>query len=207
MSVRYWIRSLIVAAWMVTPVATWAAQPPVTDAPKSSPLGGTSIYGEAPLPTNQGGQLKLPPLGTPTLAVNEIGTGTVPKSDEVAAIGEVALLPEGQDRNEPWMPTYYAWQASNTFSHPLYFEDIMLERHGHQRCPELTPLFSGARFFATIPALPYLMTLQPPSSQSSTLGHWKPGSGAPCLLQRPPYQHDAVLVEGAAITTGFLVIP
>ncbi len=116
-------------------------------------------------------------------------------------------MPEGGDRKDPWVVSNYMWQANNTFSHPLYFEDVMLERHGHQLCPELQPALAGARFFATFPALPYLMTIRPPKSSEYMLGHYTPGTAAPCLVQRPPWQRKAAVVEGAAVAGAILAIP
>lgn len=46
---------------------------------------------------------------------------------------------------------------------PLYFEDPLLERDGCS-VGVLQPVVSGARFVATIPALPYLLGSRPPRS-------------------------------------------
>ena len=174
---------------------------------KSSPLGGTSVFGEAPLPTAENGKVRVPPLVIQTTAISEIGTGVLPKDSLALAKNSALPLPEGADRQEPWSLSRYSWQASNTFSHPLYFEDAMLERHGHEFEHHLTPFFSGVRFFATVPALPYLMTVHCPDSTLYTLGYWRPGTCAPNLLQRPPFQPDAAIVEAAAITGGVLLLP
>jgi hypothetical protein len=132
----------------------------------------------------------------------------LPKDSLAKEERSVQPIPEGPDRPDYWSATQYAWQASNTFSSPLYFEDVMLERHGHE-CQHdcVQPFFSGLRFFATIPALPYLMTVKCPDTQQYTYGHWRPGSCAPKLLQRPPFQVDAMVVEAAAITGGVFLFP
>ena len=83
----------------------------------------------------------------------------------------------------------------------------MLERHGHTRLGCLQPVASGARFLATVPMLPYLMTVRHPCDKEYTLGYYRSGSRAPALLQRPPYERRAVVAETAAITGAILVFP
>jgi hypothetical protein len=75
----------------------------------------------------------------------------------------------------------------------------MLERHGHVRWGCFQPVASGARFFATIPMLPYLMTINEPCDCEYTLGYYRPGSCAPALVQRPPYDRRALVMEGLVV--------
>jgi hypothetical protein len=89
----------------------------------------------------------------------------------------------------------------------LYFEDAMLERHGQTRHPLVQPVASGTRFFLTFPVLPYAMTVNPPRPARSALGHYRPGSGAPLLRQRPPLQTDAGLVEAGTWVGLIFLIP
>ena len=179
----------------------------VKAAKKSKVLASDSIFGDDRVPKEDGGRLRLPPLEAPTTAVREIGNGEAPEDEAATAISETIPLPEGYDRLGNWTRSQVRWQASNTFSHPLYFEDAMLERHG-QRCKHcFQPVVSGARFFATLPLYPYLATVQRPCDCYHTLGHYRPGSQAPCLLQRPPLQRDAALNEAAWLTGAFLIFP
>ncbi|MFG0332944.1 MAG: hypothetical protein ACF8TS_06230, partial [Maioricimonas sp. JB049] len=76
-----------------------------------------------------------------------------------------------------WNGTSYYWQASLLNHQPLYFEERMLERHGYSH-GILQPVISGAKFFGTLPALPYLMTVRPPQTTRYTLGQSRPGSPA-----------------------------
>jgi hypothetical protein len=110
-------------------------------------------------------------------------------------------------RGGDWQRLQYHWTASQLRYRPLYFEDAMLERHGQSWHPLVQPVASGARFFATFPALPYAMTINPPRPARSTLGHFRPGSGAPFLLQRPPLQADAGLVEASVLVGLIFIIP
>jgi hypothetical protein len=143
-----------------------------------------------------------------TTGVSEIGNGSTPKEFRSPEEAPISDLPEsGTDRDLAWVPTNYQFAAANTFSHPRYFEDRMLERHGHERFPHLQPIVSGARFFGTFPMLPYLMTVRPACDCESQLGYFRPGDCVHPYLQRPPYQRDAVIVEGAAIAGGIIAIP
>ena len=170
-------------------------------------LGGESIFGQNRFVVQQDGQYQLPPLLAPTTDVSEIGNGIVPENFTDAADVAMTPIPEGPDRAGDWAISAYLWQAPNTFSNTLYFEDAMLERHGHERFPVLQPLISGGRFFATFPMLPYLATIRPPCDTQYTLGYFRPGPQAPALLQRPPYQRNAALVEAAAVAGAIVAFP
>ena len=74
-----------------------------------------------------------------------------------------------------WNGTSFYWNASQLNHQPLYFEDVNLERHGFSY-GIWQPAVSGAKFFATLPALPYLMTAQPQHTMQYSLGetHQRP---------------------------------
>jgi hypothetical protein len=110
-------------------------------------------------------------------------------------------------RGDGWVPIQYCWAASELCHRPLYFEDAMLERHGQTRRPLVQPLASGTRFLLTFPVLPYAMVVDPPCSTQTTLGQFRPGSGAPLLLQRPPLQANAGLVEAGVWVGLIFLIP
>jgi len=111
------------------------------------------------------------------------------------------------DRGSQWTPIDLHWVPSELRYRPPYFEDTMLERHGQTRHPLVQPLASGSRFFLTIPALPYAAVVNPPRCPVSVLGHFRAGSGAPCMCQRPPLQADAGLLEYGLIVGSILVVP
>ena len=179
--------------------------PPLT--PSRSPLFGPSIYGEDRIARVTGERLHLPSLIAPTTSPSEIGSKKLPSDIGGDRLALQELLKEGPERNADWAMTASFWQAPNTYSHPLYFEDVMLERHGHQRYVWAQPLVSGARFIATVPMLPYLMTVNHPCDHDYHLGHFRPGSCAPGLLQRPPYVRRAAIVQAAATAGAFLILP
>lgn len=173
-------------------------------------LSGQSIFGgEERLPKiTESGQIELPPLVTATTSTAMIGNGSVPKPFlDQETQPEAPLFESIQQRDEAWVWSVYPFAAANTFSHPLYFEDVMLERHGHERFPKLQPMISGARFFATVPMLPYLATIRPPASCEYKMGHFRVGDCVYPYVQRPPYVRNAAIVEAAAITGAAVVLP
>jgi hypothetical protein len=182
-------------------------RPPVTN--PDDRLGGPSIFGETErLPSVTTGQLALPPIMAATTNVAAIGNGSTPKEFRGENETPTNDIPEsGYGRDTNWSPTTYQFAAANTFSNPRYFEDRMLERHGHERFPYLQPFVSGARFFGTVPMLPYLMTVSPPCECQYELGYFRAGSCVYPYIQRPPYQRDAVLVEAASIAGASVALP
>jgi hypothetical protein len=106
-----------------------------------------------------------------------------------------------------WRPLTYTWTASALCHKPLYFEDVHLERYGHMLGPWVQPIVSHARFFATVPILPYEMGIELPNECMYTLGHYRPGSCAPYYLDPIPLSARAALFEGAVIAGGIAILP
>jgi hypothetical protein len=158
-------------------------------------------------PEAAGGLLQPSELTIRSTNLAGIGTGQIPEDTAAKEMTAVRDLPEGPDRDGQWYLDTLNWQASCVFHHPLYFEDIVLERYGQQRFPWLQPWISGARFYATLPALPYLMTVEPMGDLNYTLGSYRPGSCNPVLKQRPPYQRDAAVVEGLWVSGAIIAFP
>ena len=167
---------------------------------------GKSILGENRVPQMKNGRLTLPPLAAPTTELTEIGNGVLPENEAAITLNEAIPLPEGNDRLGFWSNSTYRWRAACSFHYPLYFEDAMLERHGH-RCYCVQPVVSGARFFTSLATLPYLATIDRPCECNYTLGSYRPGSCAPCLTQGPPVQRDAIINQGLWTAGAFLLIP
>ncbi len=185
------------------------ARAPMPTPTAADRLGGESIFGEAErLPKVSGGNLNLPPIMAATTDIEKIGNGSAPTPFRTQSDTPMTDLPEsGYERSLNWSPLTYHFAAANTFSHPRYFEDRMLERHGHERFPYLQPMISGARFFATFPMLPYLMTVTPADECEYQLGYFRPGTAVHPYLQRPPYQRNAAVVQGAAVAGGVIAFP
>jgi hypothetical protein len=104
--------------------------------------------------------------------------------------------------------TCFMWKASALSTKAAYFEEAQLERHGHTIvCPALQPIVSGARFFATIPILPYKMGVTPPNECVYTLGHYRSGSSAPYMAKPFPISPRGALFQAGAVTGAAFVIP
>lgn len=106
-----------------------------------------------------------------------------------------------------WQPVTFTWKASALCHKPAYFEQVHVERYGHSVGPILQPLVSGAHFFLTVPILPYKMGLYPPTECIYTLGHYRPGSCAPYMLDPLPLSLRAALMQAGAWTAGVFVVP
>jgi hypothetical protein len=113
--------------------------------------------------------------------------------------------PPFQPRN--WAPVTYMWKASGLCSKPLYFEQVQLERYGHDWGPVLQPFVSGAHFFGTIPILPYKMGLQPPNECDYSLGYYRPGSCAPYMIEPLGFTWRAAAFQAGAVTGAAFAIP
>ena len=104
--------------------------------------------------------------------------------------------------------TCFMWKASAVSTQAAYFEDVQLERYGHTIvCPALQPIVSGARFFATVPILPYKMGVTPPKECVYTLGHYKAGNCAPYMVEPFPISPRGALFQAGAVAGGILAIP
>jgi len=106
-----------------------------------------------------------------------------------------------------WAMMGYHWSATCFHHRPLYFEEINAERYGYTPSYLFQPLISAGRFFATIPALPYKMTLDCPRDCVYSLGHYRPGSCNPRRPQRLPLRIGASVMQAGAIAGLILIFP
>ncbi|MDO4569723.1 MAG: hypothetical protein Q4D38_05020 [Planctomycetia bacterium] len=114
-----------------------------------------------------------------------------------------------KDENFParqFAGTNVTWTASNLCHNPLYFEQPALERYGHTIGP-LQPVLSGAQFLITIPALPYLMAMDPVNECQYPLGYYRPGSCAPYKWNPLPVSVRGAIMEGGVATALVFLIP
>jgi len=106
--------------------------------------------------------------------------------------------PAAGEMTRGWARTTYHWQPADLAHQPLYFDQQPLERYGQTPLPRLQPILSGAHFFASIAALPYKVGVDRVYAPVYTLGYYRPGSPAPCLRQRLPWELDAAALESGA---------
>jgi hypothetical protein len=106
-----------------------------------------------------------------------------------------------------WDQITYMWKASCLCHKPLYFEDEGLERYGHSWGPCCDPLVSGAHFFCTLPVLPYCMGVTPPCECMYALGHYRPGSCAPYMINPVPLSCRGAAGEAGAVAGAIWFLP
>ncbi len=174
---------------------------------RSSADSATSSKSSDALSPMQNRQLTLKVQAVST-SNEKIGTGKSPEPAKSTRLSEDST---SWDYPRFSIYTRVYWCPSLIRHYPLYFEDPMLERHGFVRCgcchEFRQSLVSGARFFSTIPLLPYHMVLQPKDECIYALGNYRPGSDAPCLRSNLPYDSRAALVESASAATFFWAVP
>lgn len=173
-----------------------------TSSPDASSAGKPSD--KKPIAPPQPGKLEaaIRPTNTDT---RSIGTGMVPENAAGSITAALQPLPDGVTRGMLMQNVH--WQPANICHFPLYFEDAMLERHGHVRWGCAQPLVSGAKFITTLPLLPYITTLQPPCEPRYSLGHFRPGNCAPALKDHLPWDRRAATVEVLSAGAYFWAMP
>jgi len=107
----------------------------------------------------------------------------------------------------PWGCTEFHWAPTNLAHQPLYFDDIPLERYGQTCSPILQPVLSGVHFFSVFPLIPYKIGVDCPYERVYTLGYYRPGSDAPCIRQRLPWELDAAAIEAGTVAGLILLLP
>ena len=138
------------------------------------------------------------------LSLSGLGTGLVPEPSDRVMPG-VAMLPDGVARNASFKCVH--WRPSAICHYPLYFQESMLERHGHVRFGHLQPIASGVRFFSTFPLLPYMYALTPPCTTQYAIGQYRPGTCAPLLKDHLPWDKRAAVVETLSLAGYFWASP
>jgi len=184
------------------------------------------VYGEAPADPRQA-PLSYPAQETPQqltvdgmpLEQKAIGLDIL----ERAAAQEVGATPENfAAQLLPREQKYYVTRASryredfvipvdlaaSEFCYrPLYFQEVNLERYGTSHGP-WQPFISGARFFATVPALPYMMTVHKPCVCRYWPHYYPAGRHAPCWEPEGlPFDPEGAGIEALAVYGLILLIP
>lgn len=147
----------------------------------------------------------LRPLTQVTLDIQP-KPGAVPPDVAVHKFAQAGQIFQPTGACRPWHPSVFWWEAPAFCHRPLYFEEVNLERYGYS-CGVAQPFVSAAHFFGTVPALPYLMTVDKPGECIYTLGHYTPGSRVPYQTHLPPPNLRAGLTEAAVMTGLIFVLP
>lgn len=104
-------------------------------------------------------------------------------------------------------PSAMEWKASGLCNKPLYYEEVQLERYGHEIGPILQPLFSSAHFFTNTLILPYKMGINPPTECQYALGYYRPGSCAPYMIPPFPWSLRGAAAQAKAVVGAAALIP
>jgi hypothetical protein len=132
---------------------------------------------------------------------------------DMAYVGKAWNLPitcgSGTDliAGRTFVPSAMQWKASGLCHKPLYFEEVQLERYGHELGPVLQPIVSTAHFFGNVAVLPYKMGIHPPGECQYALGYYRPGNCAPYMLPPVPLSLRGAAVQAGAVVGATAIIP
>jgi hypothetical protein len=116
-------------------------------------------------------------------------------------------IEDGSFPSRDFIESTMTWKASGACHKPLYFEDVQLERYGHEWGPFAQPAISTVRFFGDIAVLPYKMGIHPMNECQYSLGHYRPGSCAPWTVGPVPISLRGALMQAKVITGTALAMP
>ena len=106
-----------------------------------------------------------------------------------------------------YVDSTFTWKASGACNKPLYFEDVSLERYGHEWGPVVQPVVSTVRFFGDLAVLPYKMGIHPPNECQHPLGYYRPGTCAPWSLKAVPLSMRGAATQAAFVTGTVFALP
>ena len=98
-----------------------------------------------------------------------------------------------------FVETTMTWKATGACHKPLYFEEVQLERYGHEWGPFAQPVISSAHFFGNIAVLPYKMGIHPMNECQYSLGYYRPGSCAPWTVGPVPLSLRGALNQASVV--------
>lgn len=101
----------------------------------------------------------------------------------------------------------FTWKATGACHKPLYFEDVQLERYGHEWGPVVQPAISTLNFFGSVALLPYNMGIHPMNECQYPLGYYRPGSCAPWTLGPIPISLRGALSQASVVTGTAWAVP
>lgn len=172
----------------------------------------TIAFGQGPADTATGQPSENDPLtklGARLKPIADISIAIKPKGDVLPVDYAAEVFPTSSDSyaNRDWAVMPFHWEASELIFQPPYWEHTPLERYGQTRSPALQPIISGAHFFGSFAIIPYKIGIDRTHDHISTLGYYRPGSAAPCVRQRLPFEWDAALMEASFWTGGQFIFP
>ena len=174
-----------------------------------------AVIGGAPIPASVGNAPAATPRGATVDCTELIRLKSIRDiSYDIRPAPSIDRLPdECTVDSEPYYGRHFSqscfmWKASALSTQAAYFEDVQLDRYGNTIvCPALQPVVSGAKFFATIPLLPYKMGVTPPNECVYTLGHRRPGNCAPYMVEPLPISLRGALFQTGAVAGAVIAVP
>ena len=171
-------------------------------------------------PAPQGAQLEPSSVSNRSLGIRPVRNMTIDIDPPPAGNGELTLphdyagqmlaeVPSIHYADRPYRPTttFAGLPTPADFCHyPLYFEQVNLERYGHTY-GLLQPAFDAAHFFGTIPALPYMMGVEPPRQCVDHRYAYEAGRHAPWHYHSKPLQAESGLLQAGLVIGLILVLP
>ena len=176
----------------------------------TSNVSATSIWDEAAANDPQGfraiGRSTL--NITPNLVDSDGERRLLPERRAYQKLSQVPVVKHTVGYSRDWVPLSYSWEAPQLKYNPLYFEDPQLERYGNE-VGILQPFLSGARFYATIPTLPYQMMSEGNSVCHTVydFGYARPGDCVPYALEVPEFSLTGSLASGAWVYALIVILP
>jgi hypothetical protein len=110
-------------------------------------------------------------------------------------------------RPRNWQQTCFQRNASMLCTSAAYFQDVAVERYGHSWGPFLQPVVSAAHFYGSVVFLPYKMGLTPPTECVYTIGHYRPGSCVPFMIDPIPLSLRAGVAQAGVVVGVAHLIP
>jgi hypothetical protein len=144
------------------------------------------------------------------------------KSDEGQYCGMIAGITEGAPTRvdnfrgnrfggefltRNFAPSAILYRGPNVHYHPLYFEQIALERYGQHFGNLVAPWISHGLFFADAAMLPYSLGKNPPWVCHNDICLAQPGDIVPFRLYLPVKDPKGALLQATAMALSWTVIP
>lgn len=126
---------------------------------------------------------------------------------EAWGIPVTCSLNDGSFDSRDFVATTMTWKASNACHKPLYFEEVQLERYGHEWGPVAQPAISSLNFVKNVVLLPYKMGINPMNECQYSLGYYRPGSCAPWTVGPVPVSLRGAAAQAAVVGGAVWALP
>lgn len=166
------------------------------------------VYGDS-IRVSRDDQVVLRVAGIKDTANQYVGLiGLAAKQKPVYADNFFAMRYGGHYQERAYAPSSYVFHGANVHYHPLYFEQVPLERYGHHLGNLFQPFIAHGTFFADFLMAPYSVANSPPWQCHNSEGYEKPGDIVlPFKITHPVCEKPGLTLETAVIALSFSLIP